>query len=297
MAIGGERRESNFVEQPKYVGLFEGRVIAINPDYEKYVELINGPAKEDSKQFEYLGESKDGNTYLRLDFWLEEVKTRKRSDGSVVNEKFKLTFFLENKVRINKDATRTQYINNIGVCSWASDKDDLPDWFVKRPYREAYAGEEQLYNFLRMWLCNLDYRTDTAELELDWKKLMKGNIRELTSQIGGEWCGNVVPVATVEVSEKDGEVREYQKIYNDAFLSPYNLKFFRMIDYNDPEQLAKLKRKKSTDLKTHEKFVLNIKHEEYGCKDFYILSDMKPYEPDMNFAASNRVISDEGSDY
>ncbi len=35
---------------------------------------------------EYLGESQDGNTTLRVDFWLEESKTK---------EKFKVTFYLE----------------------------------------------------------------------------------------------------------------------------------------------------------------------------------------------------------
>ena len=44
--------------------------------------------------------------YLRVDFWLEEVKNK---------DKFKVTFFLRTKKRENKDGTKKQYINNIGI--------------------------------------------------------------------------------------------------------------------------------------------------------------------------------------
>ena len=66
MAIGGKQREERNFEQPKYVGLVETRVIGINPTAEEFEALLGWAPKEDSKQLEYLGESKDGNTYLRV---------------------------------------------------------------------------------------------------------------------------------------------------------------------------------------------------------------------------------------
>lgn len=297
MAIGGKQREERNFDQPKYVGLFEARVIGINPTIEEFESLLGWTPKEDSKQFDYLGESKDGNTYLRVDFWLEEIKTRKRDDGTEVNEKFKVTFFLEDKDRENKDQTRKQYINTVGVCSWAADPNDLPDWFKERDYRVAHTGEEQLYNFIRMWLSKLDYRSVETVLELDWKKLMRGNVKEIREQLNGEWVSNIVALATVEAVEKADGVVEYQRIYNDAFLPPYSLKFFRTLDYMNPDIQAKLAIKKSRDLKPHEKFVLNVTNLEYGCKDFFTLKDLEIYDPEKNTAASDRVISDEGADY
>lgn len=298
MGITGVKRESvNFTDQPKYVGLFECRVLAINPSPEEYEQLTGIQPKEDSKQFNYLGESKDGNTYLRLDFWVEDTRLRTRDDGTVLNEKFKITFFLEDKERENKDGTRKQYINNVGICSWAEDPNDLPDWFKERDYRVAYVGEEEVYGFIRTWLSKLDYKNEETVLELEWKKLMRGNVTELRQQIDGEWCENVVCLATIETTEKDGEVKEYQRIYNDAFLSPYTLKYFRTVDYMNPDTVARLKPKKSRDLKPHEKFVLRVMDQEYGCKDFFTLRDMKLYDPADNVAASDKVISEEGSDY
>ncbi len=296
MGIGGKQRESNFSEQPKYVGLFEGRVIAINPSMEEFEKIMGWTPKEESKQFDYLGENQDGNAKLRIDVWIEEVRERTRDDKPV-HEKFKLTFFLENKERENKDFTRKQYINAVGICSWSDDPNTLPDWFKERTYRVAYAGEEELYNFLRMWLSKLDFRSAETVLELDWKKLMRGNVKELRDQINGEFCNNIVALATVEVTEKETEIREYQRVYRSAFLSPYSLKFFRTINYNDSEVVERLKGKKTKELKNHEKFVLDVKHEEYGCKDFYILNDIELYDPKKNFAASSKVISDEKPDY
>jgi len=286
--IGGQKRENtgNGGDFKKFVGLFEAKVIAVNPTAEQFKDVLGMEIKEDSKATEYLSE-RDGNTVLRVDFWLEEVKNQ---------DKFKVSFFLEDKVRENKDGTKQQYINEIGMCSWADDPNNLPDWFSNRDYRQAYVGEEDLYNFLRTWLCELDYRHADTTLTLEWKKLMKGNVRDLKDQVGGEWCGNVVACAIVITKDKDGEIKEYQGIYNRAFLPAYSLKNFRLVDYSDRKIVAGLQAKKSKDLKPHERFVLNMTGE-YGCKDYYTFTDLREYNPDDNLVASDKVISDDGSDY
>jgi hypothetical protein len=288
--IGGTRRESTGGEGnfSKKVGLFEAKVIAINPTIEEFKDVIGMELKEDSKAAEYLGDTKDGNTYLRVDVWLEEVKT---------SEKFKTTFFLEDKERENKDGTKKQYINSVGMCSWAGDENDLAEWFTKdRDYRVAYTGEEDLYNFLRTWLGGLDYRHAETTLMLEWKKLMRGNVKDLRDQINGEWCNTVVAMATVITKERDGEAKEYQGVYNKAFIGGYALKQFRNIDYNNKRTQADLKNKKPRDLKGHEKFVLNIAGE-YGCKDYYVFSDIQEYNADDNLVASDNYLSDDGADY
>lgn len=289
-SIGGTKRESTGGESnfSKKVGLFEANVIAINPTIEEFKDVIGMELKEDSKAAEYLGETKDGNTYLRVDVWLEEVKSK---------EKFKTTFFLEDKERVNKDGTKNQYINSIGMCSWAGDENDLADWFTKgRDYRVAYTGEEDLYNFLRTWLSELDYRNAETTLQLEWKKLMRGNLKDLKDQINGEWCKSVVALATVITKERDGESKEYQGVYNKAFIGGYALKQFRNIDYNNRKTQADLKNKKPRDLKGHEKFVVNVSGE-YGCKDYYIFSDLQEYNADDNLVASDDYLSDDGADY
>lgn len=286
--IGGNKRqstgESNF---SKKVGLFEAKVIAINPTIEEFKDKLGIELKEDSKAIEYLGMSQDGNKTVRIDVWLEEVKNK---------DKFKVAFFLENKERENKDGTKKQYINSVGSCSWADDENNLPKWFTEREYRVAYMGEEDLYNFMRTWLGDLDYRDAETTLQLDWSKLMKGNTKDLRDQINGEWCTNIVALATVKTVEKDGELKEYQGVYNKAFLPAYTLKQFRLIDFSNSNTLKQLREKKSKDLKPHERFVLNITGE-YGCKEFYTFKDIADYNADDNLVASDKVLEEDDSDF
>jgi hypothetical protein len=288
MNIGGKKRESTQLpEFTKKVGLFEARVIAINPDAEEYKEVVGMELKEDSKALEYLGENQDGDTKLRVDIWLEEVKN---------GDKFKVSFFLEDKERVNKDGSKTQYINNIGSCSWADDPNNLAEWFTKRDYRKAYVGEEDFYNFLRTWLGDLDYRDAETTLQLEWKKLMKGNLKDLKSQIDGEYCTNVVALATIRTVIKEDETKEYQGVYSKGFLPAYAIKQFRLVDFNNPAIIKGLRAKKSKDLKPYERFVLDVTGE-YGCKDFFILKDIRDYNPEDNLVASDKPIADDDSSY
>lgn len=289
-AIGGKVREqsSNDNNYEKKVGIFEANVVAINPTAEEYSSILGREISPDSKATEYLGETKDGNTYLRIDVWLQEVKNQ---------DNFKVSFFLEDKQRQNRDGTKNQYINSVGTTSWADDESNLYDWFTKdRDFRVAYVGEEDLYNFMQKWLSKLDYRDVETELQLDWKKLMRGDVRDLKSQIGGDYCDTVVSMATVVVRERDGESKEYQGIYNKGFLSGWAMKFFRAVDYTDRRVVESLKSKKSRDLKQHERFIVQVSGE-YGCKDYYILKEMESYNPDDNLVASDKHISDDGDDY
>jgi hypothetical protein len=288
--IGGKKREQSSASSAdftKKVGLFEAEVVAVNPNAEEYKDILGMELKEDSKATEYLGTSQNGNKTLRIDFWLEEVKSK---------EKFKVTFFLEDLVKENKDNTKKQYINAVGMCSWADDPNNLYEWFTNREYRPAFVGEEDLYNFLRTWLGNLDLRDAESTLEIEWKKLMNGNVRDIKQLIGGEFVTNVIALATIKSVIKDGDTKEYQAVYNKAFLPAYTLKNFRLLDYSNNSVLSALRAKKSKELKPHERFVINITGE-YGCKDFYTFKDLKDYNPDDNLVASDKVIADDDSDF
>ena len=288
--IGGEKRQSVQFEEkefPKKIGLFEARVIAVNPTTEEYADVLGRQLKEDSKATEYLGTSKDGNARLRIDFWLEEVKTQ---------EKFKLTFFIENKEKENKDQTKKQYINNIGRCTWADSPNNLPTWFKERENRVSFVGEEDLYNFLRSWLSNIDFSSKKSTLQLEFNKLIKGNVKELKEQINGEWATNIVALATVSSKETEDGTKEYQAIYSKAFLPPYSIKAFRLIDYNKAEAISALRQKSQKELKPHERFVLNVVGE-YGCKDFFTFKELKEYNSEDNLVSSDKVIAEDDSDF
>jgi hypothetical protein len=288
--IGGVKRESTNTESKfnKKVGLFEANVIAINPTNEEYKDVLGIELSEDSKATNYLGETRDGNTYLRVDVWLQEVKNQ---------ENFKVSFFLEDRERENRDQTKKQYVNSVGMTSWADDENNLFDWFKEnREYRVAFIGEEDLYDFLRTWLGQLDYRSAETTLTLDWSKLMRGNLKDLKDQVDGEWCNSIVALATVVTKERDGDTVEYQGVYNKAFLSGYTMRQFRLVDYTENKIVNQLKSRKPRELKPHERFVVKVTGE-YGCKDYYQLKEIEDYNPDENLVASDDYISEDGQDY
>lgn len=282
--IGGKKRENNG-EFSRKVGLFTATVIAINPTEKEYKDVLGMELKEGSKACEYLSE-REGNTVLRVDFWIE---TQKNSEGH--SDRFKLSYFLEDKLRTNKDETKVQFINEIGNCAWAEDESTLPEWFTKRDYRQAYHGEEDFYEFVRAWLNKLDYRDSSTVLMLDWKKLMKGNTKELREQIDGEWSGEVGCMATVVVKDEEGEVKEYQGVFNRGFFPAYSMKHFRVVDYDNEDVIDALKDKLSKDLKPFERFILKVTGE-YGCKDFFKFKDLKDYDPSENPVETDSTISD-----
>lgn len=291
--IGGVKKEANNNESfSKKVGLFEANVIAVNPTIEEYKSKLGIELKEDSKAVEYTGTSKDGNNTLRIDFWLKDVKNE---------ENFKVTFFLEDRERQNLAKTKYQYINSVGMCSWGEDENDLAAWFIgdaksPREVRIAHSGEEELYDFMRTWLNKLDYRQAATTLTIDWKKLMKGNVSTIRAEVNGEWCENIVALATVTSKERDGEVKAYQTVYNKGFLPAFALKQFRVVDYTNSNTINNLRAKASKDLKPHERFVIKVTGE-YGCKDYYTLKDLEEYNPGENLVSTNDAILDDDSDY
>ena len=295
MAIGGKQKTE--LESVKKVGVFVGKPICVNPSREEYKEKLGIDLSDESKADEYLSTSADGNTTLRVNIWVEDKSGFKQP----------VTFFLEDKEKTNtlteeEEATgsktrKYQYINNKGITTWVDKEENLKSWFTKGgpdSYRKAHPGEEELHNFCKIW-SNIDFFKDPeAELLLEWKPLMKGNVNELKSLIGDN---KVVCMAEVKSVEKDGNFKEYQAVYNRSFLPAYRLANFNLIDYNKPEIQEALRKKDYwKDLKDFERFVVDISGQ-YGSKNSYSFSTLKDYNPNDFLVASNAAISEEGADY
>ena len=130
---------------------------------------------------------------------------------------------------------------------------------------------------------------------------MKGNVKELKEQLGGEFCQNVLGIATIKTVEKTNaetgelEIKEYQDIY-DEFLPEYTVKYFNLIDYTNAKVVEILSSKASKDLKPYERFVVNI-NGEYGCKSFFTLKDMQVYNAGDNLVSTNDALVASDDDY
>lgn len=285
MAIGGSKREiPQGGDFAKKVGIFEAKVIAINPNAQEFKDILGMELKEDSNATNYYDDVKKK---LRVNVWLQDVNSDFKTNA---------TFWLEHGEKENKDATKKQYINSIGVCSWASSPDLLPVWFLKRDYRVAHIGEEEFLGFVRMWLGGLDFSDMDTEIMLDWKKVMSGNLKDLKDQIDGEFTQTVGALATVKTVEKEDGPKSYQNIFIKSFFPGYSIKSMRVVDYNNPDVVRGLTFRKSAELKMHERFVVNVAGE-YGCKDYYTFKELHDYDPDSNLVESDKVIAADSSDF
>lgn len=263
MPIQGKKRELKSFE--KQVGLFEANVVSVNPNREELEKLLGIPELE--KDPEYLKEDeKDSKQRLSVSIWLEEVLHK---------QLFNVRFFLKDEYRTNKDGSKNQFINTLGAASWADEVENLPSFITDggREVRKAHIGEEELYKFLRSWLSELDTRDPDAKLELDWSKLMRGNVKELRDFMGSGYEKTVVALATVRTSD-DGQT-DYQQVYNREFLPGYTFKFFTLGGKKMPKFVTK--------------FIENVEDSEYGCKEFYgtTLTTLHLYVPEENLATSN----------
>src|SRR5690349_7175265 len=108
MAVNFSKKEQ--VENSKYVGVFEGDVLAINPDKAGLEKLMPGAEiKEEPVYITEKEEDVEGDMVtfkqLNISIWLEDVKTKVKSP---------LRFFIKNKFKQNKTKTKFQWINNQG---------------------------------------------------------------------------------------------------------------------------------------------------------------------------------------
>lgn len=276
MAIQGNKRADRAPVE-KYVGLFEGKVIGINPTREELAEITGYEPDEDPEYFNPEYELKDeaGNVIdvvkqLTVSIWLQDVKTE---------AKFNARYYLmDSQERSRRNPENKRYINRHGIGSWGANLETFEQekykWFLEPGgLRVGKRGEASLYEFLRSWLL-IDFRNDPeAELVLDWARLMRNDVRELRDAMRSDLAGTVMMAATITTRDGENGPVEFQSVYPYKTLPGSYIKAFRMKGRKAPKAL--------------EKFMTEITDPENGCKDFFVMEELKVYNPSENVAASD----------
>ena len=281
MAIKGTTQSN--AEYSKKVGYGEFKVIKFNPTREELNEMLGLEADESKGEIEYTSVDSEGFAKVTISAWLENVKTK---------DKFNLRFTLVDKEVVGKNSGKNQYINKVGETGWAMDEEGLQSWFTHfkskdgkivgdKDYRKAVVGEGNLYAFFRSWF-NINFWSPDAEIEFDNKKLFGGNFNELNLYLNSDITQTIVAMTTVRVVEGEDGIKEYQSVYNGAFLPGKMIKGLRL----------------NSDNKQIKKFVETITGE-YGCTDYFVMEDMRDYISGENLAATDntKVIGDDDDTY
>lgn len=167
MAINANNSNVKVVGGGLYTGIANLRVTMINPTSDEMKKVGMNPKNDPV----YLSEDNNGIKKIRIDiFTIQE------------SEKIfpKMAFFIEGKVRTNKDGNKIEWINKFGNSAWSTDiTGQTPpqyDWFKLDGARPALVGEVQLTNFIKNW-ANVDLKSQ-AYLD-DPMALTTGNLTEL----------------------------------------------------------------------------------------------------------------------
>ncbi len=266
-------------------GLFEGKVVMVNPTGKQLREWRGWEEKEDSKEPEYLGEDKDKNTRITIEFCVEDVM-----DSS---KKFSLRFNITDKKVTSEKSGKNQYVSATGMSSWVVDTKDLPEWFTtfknknkevvaECDYRKAYQGEANLYEFFRSWL-KVDWFSPTTSVLLDMKKLFRGNVDEIRSLITAEGDENltqsVVMLATVYIKDEE-EKKMYQNITTQAFMPGWKMKVARVCMSTNSWDGDKVTKR----------FKDQITDSEHGVKEAYVWGLLEEFDEEKCFQASDKTI-------
>jgi hypothetical protein len=291
MALFAEQREKpanaggNY---PKYMGYFEAEVVGINPTPEEYFDIYQREAGENTCN--YLSTESDGTARCIVRVHLRDVKTKKI---------LQLSFWLKDKKKFTTSGDKKYFINNIGFSCCATSEDTIQPWFLKdgRDYRQAYDGEIEFVEFLKTWLGNLDFYKPEAVLQLDWKKVISGNLKEWKELIGHEWTITVGVLATVRIKETAEGSKTEQQFFTKRFFPGYSVKAMNMLDLTNLSVLRGItdKVKSKNKPKPWERFVAEVT-DEYGCKDIYVLKELVEYDAAKS-PENGKVLSTDGADF
>lgn len=265
MPVKGKSVE--FRDYTKKVGLFEGKILAINPSDEELNEIIG--ENENRKPVEYMKENDEGDTIFNLTVWVEDIKTEMKASVKIP---------IIDKPVTSKDGEKTIYINTQGNASYYIDSaENLPEWFRRYDHWQAKQGEDKLYSFLRAWLQIDTYNDKGAEMYVDIKKILRGNVKELKDFLKTEHNHTVLfnsIIATKTITDEEGNesVRYYQNIWNKNFLPGSSLKFFKL-GGKMPKSVKKY-----------------IEDAEGSIKDYYILEPLRDYNPEENVVSGNEAL-------
>ncbi len=169
----------------RYSGWFKAIVLAINPDKDE----LEGLMGEEMDEPEYVYSKRDGTRCIRVDIYLQDVKTEAL---------FKHSIFLEDKDDIFESGTR-RYINQSGKFQITDSEDNLFNNFTNftsqiwekgklisenilepKKFRVAKVGEYELMHFS---VTAQETFNKNGDYLLDMEKIFEGDLSSLNVRL------------------------------------------------------------------------------------------------------------------
>ena len=302
-----KKREGTVGTKTLYTGFFQGRILAINPSKSDLEELLGTQLNDEPV---YTGEDEEKNDFVTIAVWMKAD----HPDNPIFSKRFRIV----NKVQVNKNRDKTQFVNQSGMSSWAASEETLQSWFLtftdknknvigEKVIREALKGEAGFYEFLTAFYGGVDFRDPENNCLLDIKKLFQDPDSYIEKEYRGQlklrdkmlatpdldtrkdmmrdiYIDDVVGMATVSIYEKDGEQKTAQNVYG-KFLKPYLMKKVRLAVGNHTLFSEKVGDKSIV------KFYNDLTGQ-YGTKDAFTISMLEEYDESKHQQAGDSPWED-----
>ena len=147
----------------RYIGVASVKVLGVNPTKSELEGFYKTTIDNEPN---YLGEvENDGKKVktARIDFIVKVAEGKyKDHNGDDIDLVNRVTFFLRNEYKFNKDKTKVQVIDKYGRTAWATIEEakahTIPTYSngnqarIDSGYRPAFVGEEELTEFVKAYL-------------------------------------------------------------------------------------------------------------------------------------------------
>ena len=250
MAFAKGNNSNDTISFSKYVGIGTVNVLAVNPNKNKLTEIYGRDYNDDPVYTGKIDNDFGSIKTAKIDFIIRTVPEKCNNIDFIT----KVTFFLRNEARYNKDNSKVQVIDKYGRTAWVtieqSKAHEIPVYSngpanIDKDYRPAFVGEEKLTNFLKKYLNIpnvMKYVNNTwvmvdnpefcqARLE-NIKDYFDNNFSELNDIVSLQPTNAIKVLFGVRTADNNAQ---YQTVYTDNFLKPsmstYD-KFEEEVNYN-----------------------------------------------------------------
>lgn len=242
MAISKGNASKEAQEFKRFIGVCPVFVKAVNPNKAEHEKLFN-TTLEEAPVYVQDKEDSDGNSYknVRISVVLQPDTEKIGFDMPLVT----MPLFITNQKQYGANSGKYQVVDKYGRFAWATEAEisakEIPTYSngkkadISNDYRIAYVGEEDLTNFIRVFLCipsitkwdnnekcmvpNTDVKPEECECRLDietFEKFFKGDFSDIKDILGFQPT-NKIKVCLGVRTDANGKL--FQSVYTKKFIS------------------------------------------------------------------------------
>lgn len=242
MAISKGNASKEAQEFKRFIGVCPVFVKAVNPNKVEHEKLFN-TTLEEAPVYVQDKEDNDGNSYknVRISLVLQPDTEKIGFEMPLVT----MSLFITNQKQHGANSGKYQVVDKYGRFAWATEAEisakEIPTYSngkkadISNDYRIAYVGEEDLTNFIRVFLCipsitkwdnnekcmvpNTDVKPEECECRLDietFEKFFKGDFSDIKDILGFQPT-NKIKVCLGVRTDANGKL--FQSVYTKKFIS------------------------------------------------------------------------------